>query len=48
MPSVEVKNLENQTVGEIALAQSLGVDCVVTDHHEQKDELPPAFALLYV
>jgi single-stranded-DNA-specific exonuclease len=34
------------SVDEIALARSLGVDCIVTDHHEQKNELPPAFALL--
>ncbi|MBN1131122.1 MAG: single-stranded-DNA-specific exonuclease RecJ [Chitinispirillaceae bacterium] len=34
------------SVGEIALARSLGIDCIVTDHHEQKDELPPALAVL--
>jgi len=30
----------------IARAQSLGIDCIVTDHHEPDAELPPACAVL--
>lgn len=30
----------------IARAQELGVDCIVTDHHQPGGELPPAFAVL--
>lgn len=33
-------------VEEIALANSLGIDVVVTDHHEPHAELPPAFAIV--
>ncbi len=31
---------------EVALANSLGIDVVVTDHHECMDELPPAAAIV--
>ena len=31
---------------EIAYAKGLGIDCVVTDHHETKDSLPPAVAVI--
>ena len=31
---------------EIKLAQSFGVDVIVTDHHEPPQELPPAFAII--
>jgi single-stranded-DNA-specific exonuclease len=31
---------------EVALAKSLGIDVIVTDHHEPKDAVPNAFALL--
>jgi len=31
---------------EIELARSLGIDVVVTDHHETKDHLPPAVAVI--
>jgi|WetSurMetagenome_2_1015567.scaffolds.fasta_scaffold00022_31 single-stranded-DNA-specific exonuclease len=31
---------------EVELAKSLGVDVIVTDHHEPKDRVPAAFALL--
>lgn len=34
------------SVGEIRLARTLGMDVIVTDHHEVPDELPPATALL--
>lgn len=33
-------------VAEVALAQSLGLDVIVTDHHEITGELPAAYALL--
>lgn len=33
-------------IEEIAVACSLGVDVIVTDHHEPGAELPPAFALI--
>ncbi|HTK60354.1 MAG TPA: single-stranded-DNA-specific exonuclease RecJ [Candidatus Baltobacteraceae bacterium] len=32
---------------EIALAVSLGIDVIVTDHHTLPPELPPAFAILH-
>jgi single-stranded-DNA-specific exonuclease len=32
---------------EIALAQSLGIDVIVTDHHTLPPEPPPAFAILH-
>ena len=32
--------------GEVALAKSLGIDVIVSDHHEPKDALPDAYALL--
>ena len=31
---------------EVALAESLGIDVIVTDHHEPKDSIPKAFAIL--
>lgn len=31
---------------EVALANSKGIDVIVTDHHEQQPELPPAFAII--
>ena len=34
------------SVDEIRLARSLGMDVIVTDHHEAPEELPPATALL--
>ena len=34
------------SVEEIRLARSLGMDVIVTDHHEVPDELPPATLLL--
>ncbi len=34
------------SVDEIRLASSLGMDVIVTDHHEVSSELPPALALL--
>ena len=34
------------SVDEIRLASSLGMDVIVTDHHEVPSELPPALALL--
>jgi single-stranded-DNA-specific exonuclease len=30
----------------IARAQELGIDCIVTDHHQPGGQLPPAFAVL--
>ncbi|MBN2035218.1 MAG: DHH family phosphoesterase, partial [Chitinispirillaceae bacterium] len=33
-------------VREIAGALRSGIDCIVTDHHEPKDTLPPAYAML--
>lgn len=34
-------------VEEVKLANSLGMDVIITDHHEiKKDELPPAFAVI--
>ncbi|HEV8244058.1 MAG TPA: single-stranded-DNA-specific exonuclease RecJ [Nitrospirales bacterium] len=34
------------SIDEIALAQALGMDVIVTDHHLPGDTLPPAFAVL--
>lgn len=34
------------STGPIKLAQSLGIDVIVTDHHEPPKELPDAFALI--
>ncbi len=31
---------------EVELARSLGIDCIITDHHEPKDSLPQAAAVL--
>ena len=31
---------------EIALANSLGIDVIVTDHHQPSEQLPPAYAIL--
>ncbi|MDI6740825.1 MAG: single-stranded-DNA-specific exonuclease RecJ [Candidatus Edwardsbacteria bacterium] len=31
---------------EIAYAKSLGIDCIITDHHETKDSLPEAAAVV--
>lgn len=33
-------------ISEIKLAQSLGTDVIVTDHHEPPESLPPAFAII--
>ncbi len=33
-------------IKEVALANQLGIDVIVTDHHEPKDELPDALALV--
>ena len=33
-------------IAEIKLAQSLGTDVIVTDHHEPSEILPPAYAIL--
>ncbi len=32
---------------EVALAQSKGIDVIITDHHHIPEKLPPAFALLH-
>jgi len=34
------------SVVEVALAQSLNIDVIITDHHEPADSLPEAFAIL--
>ena len=34
------------SIGPVKLAQSLGIDVIVTDHHEPSIELPEAFALI--
>lgn len=34
------------SVREIAIAACLGIDCIVTDHHDVHQELPDAYALL--
>lgn len=31
---------------EVAYAKSLGIECIITDHHETRDGLPPAAAVL--
>lgn len=31
---------------EVSLANEKGIDVIITDHHEPKDELPPAFAIV--
>ncbi|HSA07373.1 MAG TPA: single-stranded-DNA-specific exonuclease RecJ [Candidatus Gastranaerophilales bacterium] len=33
-------------VSEIKLAESLGTNVIVTDHHETKEEIPPAYAII--
>ena len=33
-------------IDEITLAQGRGIDVIITDHHEPKETLPPAFALI--
>jgi len=33
-------------VSEVKLAQSLGTDVIITDHHEPGETLPPAFAII--
>ena len=33
-------------ISEIKLAQSLGTDVIITDHHEPSDNLPPAIAII--
>lgn len=33
-------------VNEIKLANSLGTDVIVTDHHEPQEEIPPAYAII--
>ncbi|GAB3050393.1 single-stranded-DNA-specific exonuclease RecJ [Virgibacillus ainsalahensis] len=34
-------------VREAAIAKQLGIDLIITDHHEVQDELPDAFAILH-
>lgn len=34
------------TVDEVAYASSIGVDMIITDHHECREELPPAIAVV--
>ncbi len=34
-------------VAEVSLANELGLNVIVTDHHRPKDELPPAYAVLH-
>ncbi|RZA08088.1 MAG: single-stranded-DNA-specific exonuclease RecJ [Proteobacteria bacterium] len=34
------------SVKEVALANELGLDVIICDHHEPKEELPPAYAVL--
>jgi single-stranded-DNA-specific exonuclease len=34
------------SVQEVALANQLGMDVIVTDHHQPEEELPPAYALI--
>ncbi len=34
------------SVAEVARANELGVDVIICDHHEPKEELPPAYAVL--
>ena len=33
-------------VAEVKLANSLGTDVIITDHHEPQEEIPPAFAII--
>jgi len=33
-------------IEEVSLAKDLGMDVIITDHHEPKDVLPPAFAIV--
>ena len=33
-------------VNEIKLANSLGTDVIITDHHEPQEEIPPAYAII--
>lgn len=33
-------------VSEIKLAESLGTDVIITDHHEPQEEIPPAYAII--
>lgn len=34
-------------VDEIAMAQHIGIDVIITDHHQFKEILPPAYAILH-
>lgn len=34
-------------VEEVKAANELGIDIIITDHHEIQDELPPAFAIIH-
>ena len=33
-------------IEEIALANELGIETIITDHHEQLEELPNAYAII--
>ncbi|PKL01614.1 MAG: single-stranded-DNA-specific exonuclease RecJ [Tenericutes bacterium HGW-Tenericutes-1] len=34
-------------IDEVEKLQKAGIDCIITDHHEQKGILPPAFAIIH-
>lgn len=34
-------------VDEVTFAQELGIDVIITDHHEVQEELPPAYAIIH-
>ena len=33
-------------IDEVALANELGIETIITDHHEQLEELPNAYAII--
>ena len=35
-----------KSVADVALANELGMDVIITDHHQPEDEAPPAYALI--
>ncbi len=39
-------DLGSSNVEQVKHANSLGIDVIITDHHEPHDELPPAYAIL--